>query len=100
MTAPRMTEEALQEALQDPRMQHFVEMERQQQRFQQVVHTLTERCWDTCMGNPGQKLDSRTETCLTNCVERFIDTTNYVINRLESTLMSSSDGSSSEPGFD
>ncbi|KAK7486999.1 hypothetical protein BaRGS_00021815 [Batillaria attramentaria] len=75
------------EALQDPRMQRFVEAETQRQRFQQLVHSLTEKCWDACMGTPGQKLDSRTETCMVNCVERFIDTTNYVVNRLESTPM-------------
>ncbi|KAL8588175.1 Mitochondrial import inner membrane translocase subunit Tim8 A [Nucella lapillus] len=83
------------EALQDPRMQHFVEAETQRQRFQQLVHTLTDKCWDSCVGNPGQKLDSRTETCITNCVERFIDTTNYVVNRLESTPQPGGGGGSS-----
>ncbi len=34
-------------------------------------------------GTPGQKLDRRTENCFTNCVERFIDTSNFVVNRLE-----------------
>lgn len=75
----------MSDMLQDPGMQRFVEMETQRQRFQQLVHSLTDRCWDSCMGTPGQKLDSRTEACITNCVERFIDTTNYVVNRLEST---------------
>ena len=84
-----------EEAFQDPHMQRFVEMETQKQRFQQLVHTLTERCWDSCMGSPGHKLDSRTETCITNCVERFIDTTNFVVNRLETTPVPSSGGDSS-----
>ena len=67
----------------DPQMQRFLESETQKQRFQQLVHSLTDQCWDTCMGNPGQKLDRKTETCLVNCVERFIDTSNFVVNRLE-----------------
>ena len=44
---------------------------------------MTENCWDTCVNVPGQKLDRKTESCIVNCVERFIDTSNYVVNRLE-----------------
>lgn len=76
------------DALNDPGMQRFVEAETQKQRFQQLVQTLTERCFDTCVDKPGQKLDSKNESCLVNCVERFIDTTNFVVNRLETTQIS------------
>jgi len=65
-------------------MQRFIEAETQRQRFQQLIHTLTSDCWDTCVtGTPGQTLDRRTETCLSNCVERFIDASNFIVNRLE-----------------
>ena len=67
----------------DPRLQHFMNAETQKQRFQQLVHELTEQCWDSCVGTPGQKLDRKTENCVVNCVERFIDTTNFVVNRLD-----------------
>ena len=67
----------------DPQLQRFIEAETQKQRFQQLVHGLTDQCWDVCMGTPGQKLDRKTETCLGNCVERFIDTSNFIVNRLE-----------------
>lgn len=33
------------------------------------------------MEKPGTKLDSRTETCLNNCVDRFIDVSLLVTNR-------------------
>ena len=33
----------------DPRMVKFMESESQKQRFQQLVHTLTDECWDTCI---------------------------------------------------
>ena len=69
-------------ALQDPGMQSFVNRETQRQRFQGIVHEMTERCWDNCIGHPGTKLDSRTESCIKNCVDRFLDTSNYVVNRL------------------
>ena len=49
-----------------------------------LVHGLTERCWDTCVvDRPSTRLDSRTQSCLTNCVERFLDTSNFIINRME-----------------
>ena len=66
-----------------PEMRRFVEIETQKQRFQQLVHSLTDQCWETCMGTPSQKLERKTESCLLNCVERFLDTSNYVVNRLE-----------------
>ena len=68
----------------DPHMQRFLEAETQKQRFQLLVHSLTSDCWDTCVtGAPSAKMDRRTETCIVNCVERFIDTSNYIVNRLE-----------------
>lgn len=42
------------------------------------------------MDKPGPKLDSRTETCFVNCVERFIDTSQFILNRLEQTQKSRS----------
>ena len=53
--------------------------------LQAVIHELNEKCWDACMENtkPGSKLDSRTEGCIRNCVERFLDTNILVTQRLE-----------------
>lgn len=45
------------------------------------IHNFMEVCWDKCVDKPGSKLDSRTETCLANCVNRFIDTTLSITNR-------------------
>ncbi|KAI8761557.1 mitochondrial import inner membrane translocase subunit tim8 a [Biomphalaria glabrata] len=72
-------------ALQDPVVQQFVAIETQKQRFQGLVHEMTGRCWDACIGNPSTKLDSKTESCIRNCVDRFLDTSNFVVNRLEAT---------------
>ncbi|GCC34564.1 mitochondrial import inner membrane translocase subunit Tim8 A [Chiloscyllium punctatum] len=72
----------------DPHLQQFIEVESQKQKFQQLVHGLTELCWDKCMDKPGPRLDSRTETCFVNCVERFIDTSQFILNRLEQTQKS------------
>ncbi|XP_011820829.1 PREDICTED: uncharacterized protein LOC105528628 [Mandrillus leucophaeus] len=69
----------------DPQLQHFIEVETQKQRFQQLVHQMTELCWEKCMDKPGPKLDSRAEACFVNCVECFIDTSQFILNRLEQT---------------
>ncbi|KAM4020999.1 mitochondrial import inner membrane translocase subunit Tim8 A [Anomaloglossus baeobatrachus] len=72
----------------DPELQSFIEAETQKQRFQGLVHQLTELCWDKCMEKPGPKLDARCEGCFVNCVERFIDTSQFILNRLEQTQKS------------
>lgn len=55
-------------------------------RDQQVPCCVQEKCMD----KPGPKLDSRAETCFVNCVERFIDTSQFILNRLEQTQKSKS----------
>jgi import inner membrane translocase subunit TIM8 len=67
----------------DPQLQHFIEVEKQKQRFQQLVHQMTGLCWEKCMDKPGPKLDGRAEACLVNCVERFIDTSQFILSRLQ-----------------
>uniref|UniRef100_A0A2K5RYR2 Mitochondrial import inner membrane translocase subunit n=1 Tax=Cebus imitator TaxID=2715852 RepID=A0A2K5RYR2_CEBIM len=67
----------------DPQLQHFIE-----QRFQQLVHQMTELRWEKCMDKPGPKLDSQAEACFVNCIERFIDTSQFILNRLEQTQKS------------
>ena len=53
--------------------------------FQFLIHALTDKCWELCIDKPSGRLDHSTSNCLTNCVERFIDTTNFIVNRLEKT---------------
>lgn len=68
----------------DPEMQRFLEMESQKARFQANVHTFTDICWEKCMPDKiGTRMDRKIEQCFSNCVERFIDTTNFVVNNLE-----------------
>lgn len=69
----------------DPQIEDFIRTETQKQRFQVLVHGLTDTCWDSCMGRPSIRLDSKTEVCIMNCVERFIDATTFVTKRLMST---------------
>ncbi|XP_075228383.1 mitochondrial import inner membrane translocase subunit Tim8 A-like [Lycorma delicatula] len=67
----------------DPHFQSFIEEQVQKQRFQNLVGNLTDKCWDLCVDKPSPRLESRTETCLISCVERFLDSTHFVLNRFE-----------------
>ncbi|KAG2469861.1 mitochondrial import inner membrane translocase subunit Tim8 B [Polypterus senegalus] len=62
-------------------LQRLIAIEQQKAQFQAQVHNFTDVCWDKCVDKPSSKLDSRTEGCLTSCVERFIDTTLTITNR-------------------
>ncbi|XP_078093799.1 mitochondrial import inner membrane translocase subunit Tim8 B [Mustelus asterias] len=62
-------------------LSRMIALEQQKAQFQLKVHTFTEVCWDKCVEKPASRLDSRTETCLVSCVERFVDTTLAVTNR-------------------
>nr|DAA34771.1 TPA_inf: mitochondrial import inner membrane translocase subunit TIM8 [Amblyomma variegatum] len=97
----------------DREMQQFLAVEQQKAQFQAqqqelvpyqdhsvtgevactfLVHRLNEICWDKCVDKPGAKLDGRTETCLSNCVERFIDTSLSITNRFAQLLQRSAAG--------
>ncbi|RLU25972.1 hypothetical protein DMN91_002135 [Ooceraea biroi] len=71
------------EIIVDKQLQRFIEAETKKQQFQGLVHELTGICWETCMDKPSPRLEPKVHKCLVNCVERFIDTTNYITNRIE-----------------
>jgi import inner membrane translocase subunit TIM8 len=68
----------------DPELSRMLQIEGEKAKFQSLVHNLTDQCWDKCVPDkPGNKLDSKTENCLVNCVERFLDTSTFVVKRLD-----------------
>ncbi|CAK9818743.1 Mitochondrial import inner membrane translocase subunit Tim8 A [Anthophora plagiata] len=71
----------------DKQFQAFIERESKNQRFQILAHNLTEICWEHCIGTPGRSLVSSTHNCLVNCVNRFIDTTNFIAYRLGNIVL-------------
>ncbi|XP_068180997.1 mitochondrial import inner membrane translocase subunit Tim8 A [Antennarius striatus] len=64
-------------------LQKLIDIESQKQRFHQAVHEIMDICWEKCMDKPGPKLDAKTQNCFSNCVERFIDTSQFILNRIE-----------------
>lgn len=68
----------------DPQFERFFEALAQKQQYQILVHNLTDICWDLCCDfKPSVKLEGKVKTCLNNCVDRFVDTTVYIVNRME-----------------
>ncbi|KAH9081827.1 Tim10/DDP family zinc finger-domain-containing protein [Lactarius deliciosus] len=54
-------------------------------RVQQSIHTFTSMCWDKCItSTPSTRFSRGEESCLTNCVERFLDTSLFMVKRIES----------------
>lgn len=66
----------------DPEVARMIEVESQKARFTQNAYQFTDVCWDKCVDKISNRMDSKTEACLSNCVERFLDTTHFVVNRL------------------
>ncbi|KAG5683905.1 hypothetical protein PVAND_013164 [Polypedilum vanderplanki] len=70
----------------DPELQEFLMVEKQRAQVNAQIHEFNDICWDKCIDKPGSKLDSKTEACLNNCVDRFIDTSLLITNRLAQLL--------------
>ncbi|XP_035723774.1 mitochondrial import inner membrane translocase subunit Tim8-like [Vespa mandarinia] len=73
----------------DNELREFLTIQEETARFNAQIHEFNELCWDKCVDKPGNKLDSRTETCLHNCVDRFIDVSLLITSRFAQLLQKS-----------
>lgn len=48
-------------------------MEMQGQFVQQLIERLRNECFERCIQSPGSALSSRDQSCLGNCVERYLE---------------------------
>jgi import inner membrane translocase subunit TIM8 len=62
-------------------LQAFLEREQQLAQVQQMIATLTEVCFEKCVSSPGSYLSSRESSCIENCAKRFVDTTQFILQR-------------------
>ncbi|XP_012285621.1 mitochondrial import inner membrane translocase subunit Tim8 [Orussus abietinus] len=76
----------------DAELQEFLMIEKQKAQFNAQIHEFNDFCWEKCVDKPGSKLDGRTETCLNNCVDRFIDVSLLITNRFAQLLQKSASG--------
>jgi import inner membrane translocase subunit TIM8 len=61
----------------------FVQAEKQKAMVNELVAKLTDSCWDKCMGTPGSKLSSGESACFTNCAQRFLETSQLILQKFE-----------------
>ena len=65
----------------DQKLQQELIAQEQLFKFNTQVAAFTDMCWDKCVEKPGSKFDGKTETCIVNCVERFLDTQMLITKR-------------------
>ncbi|GAA6037800.1 hypothetical protein JCM8097_005044 [Rhodosporidiobolus ruineniae] len=89
MSAPQQQQQAQQgleqfDAATRADLQQFLEAEQTKARLQTQIHQFTDTCWDTCVkGQPGARFSRGEESCLVNCVDRFLDSSIYIVKSLE-----------------
>jgi import inner membrane translocase subunit TIM8 len=53
-------------------------------RMNSQIQTFTVQCWDKCVtGTPSTRFSRSEETCLANCVDRFLDTSLFMVKQIE-----------------
>lgn len=48
-----------------------------------MIESMTLACFDKCAGTSGDRLDSKEQSCLANCQDRFLDVRKAVQDSLE-----------------
>lgn len=64
----------------------FVESENSKSKVQMSIHSFTDMCFKKCNTNKpitSGTLDTQEENCLTNCLNRFLDTNIKVVQALQ-----------------
>jgi import inner membrane translocase subunit TIM13 len=56
----------------------------QVQMMQELMSKMTEKCFTKCAGKSGETLDSRERTCMSNCMDRYMETMTVVHQALNS----------------
>ena len=64
-------------------LQKTVTEEQQRLSIQMNMLKLTEKCWESCVSEPGAtRLSDRDSTCLKNCVFRYFDAQVFIRERM------------------
>ncbi|KAI0094605.1 Tim10/DDP family zinc finger-domain-containing protein [Irpex rosettiformis] len=67
----------------------FVDHEQAQARVNASIHKFTDMCWDKCItGVPGNSFSRSESSCLANCVDRFLDTSLFMVKQIENRRQS------------
>ncbi|KAL1411712.1 Mitochondrial import inner membrane translocase subunit tim8 [Vanrija albida] len=63
-------------------LRDFIEEEQAKAKLQASVHDLTDRC-DCITGGISSKFSKSEASCLENCVDRFLDTSLFIVNTIQ-----------------
>ena len=55
-----------------------VRAEVQTKMVQELMSSMSEKCFSKCTGKSGEHLDSKEKNCLANCMDRYMETMNVV----------------------
>eukprot|EP01023_Acetabularia_acetabulum_P025798 TRINITY_DN2461_c0_g1_i10.p16 TRINITY_DN2461_c0_g1~~TRINITY_DN2461_c0_g1_i10.p16 ORF type:complete len:101 (-),score=19.93 TRINITY_DN2461_c0_g1_i10:3733-4008(-) len=75
-----------------PQMQQFLAQEQQKAVIQQMIFKVTEDCFDKCIATPGKEMSGRERTCIENCAKRFVETTQFIMQRFQKEAGGASGG--------
>ncbi|KAI8995480.1 Tim10/DDP family zinc finger-domain-containing protein [Trametes punicea] len=64
-------------------LEQFIETQQAQSRVQTQVQMLTSMCWDKCVGSISSSFSRSEHSCLANCVDRFLDTSVFLVKKVE-----------------
>ncbi|WVO15483.1 mitochondrial import inner membrane translocase subunit TIM8 [Cryptococcus depauperatus] len=65
-------------------LETFLEQEQSKAKLQASIHELTNTCWNTCVtGGISSKFSKSEAACLENCVDRFLDSSLYIVKQIE-----------------
>ncbi|KAH7421287.1 hypothetical protein KP509_13G049400 [Ceratopteris richardii] len=65
-------------------LQKLLEQEKSRAMLNELVNKLTSVCWDKCVGTPGSKFSSSETACLSNCAQRYLETSALIVRRFTS----------------
>ncbi|KAH6901970.1 Tim10/DDP family zinc finger-domain-containing protein [Coprinopsis sp. MPI-PUGE-AT-0042] len=62
----------------------FVSNELAKRKYQESVQKFTGMCWDKCITSvTSSQLGRNEESCLANCVDRFLDASMYIVSQVQ-----------------
>ncbi|EXJ79979.1 hypothetical protein A1O3_08265 [Capronia epimyces CBS 606.96] len=66
-------------------LQNFVQVQVQRAQIQKNIHDITEMCFKKCVTGTisSGKLAGKEDSCMANCVDRFLDTNTVILKHLE-----------------
>lgn len=66
---------------QSPELREFIVGEQIKAQIRAQIRKLNNICFDKCIEKPGGKLESKQETCVNNCIGRFLDSNGFIATR-------------------